>query len=560
MNQVVMMDPADLTPYENNPRDNDGAVEAVANSIREFGFKAPIIVDRDHVIIAGHTRLKAALSLGLKEVPVIVADDLSPEQVRAYRLADNKTGEQATWLETMLAEELAAIEGIDMSQFGFEGQSAEDAIDSIGAGDGFESEEVKLTERFIVPPFSVFDAKQGYWVERARAWTERTGEKGQGRPGSDCFNLIMDSRDNGISILNPALCEVIVAWFMPKDGGRCFDPFASDTNFGFVASSMGKEYTGIELRQEQVEFNTGVFRRHGLKARYICDDGQNVAKHIPPASQDLLFSCPPYYDLEVYSDLPNDASNQPTYEGYLRIIETAFDGAIKCLKDDRFAVIVVGDVRDEAGGYRDLVGDVKGIFVSRGMMLYNDIVLVTPYGTAAMRAQGNMRSRKVVKAHQNVLVFYKGDPAHIKDAFGDVEVMDMEGAGIPKGGFVSHHARPHKGRVVLERLSGAFMSLVREDELWQVEVGRKEASAIARAIAEGSGGPIVAQGEDAGSSIGIRPGPGGMVMTWTCEARGQGMDYIGEGDGWSQEFAESIAKAVAKADRYAAKEKRREAS
>ena len=93
MSQIVMMDPADLTPYDNNPRDNDGAVEAVANSIREFGFKAPIIVDRDRVIIAGHTRLKAALSLGLREVPVIVADDLTEEQARAYRLADNRTGE-----------------------------------------------------------------------------------------------------------------------------------------------------------------------------------------------------------------------------------------------------------------------------------------------------------------------------------------------------------------------------------------------------------------------------------------------------------------------------------
>ena len=126
MNQIVMMDPADLTPYENNPRDNDGAVEAVANSIREFGFKAPIIVDRDHVIIAGHTRLKAALALGLESVPVIVADDLTEEQVKAYRLADNRTGEIATWLEEALAQELAGIGGIDMSEFGFDVQEAAD--------------------------------------------------------------------------------------------------------------------------------------------------------------------------------------------------------------------------------------------------------------------------------------------------------------------------------------------------------------------------------------------------------------------------------------------------
>ena len=97
--RIEMRDPASLTPYENNPRDNDCAVEAVARSIEEFGFKNPIIVDRHGVIIAGHTRLKASLSLGLEEVPVIVADDLTDEQCKALRLADNKTGELATWLE-----------------------------------------------------------------------------------------------------------------------------------------------------------------------------------------------------------------------------------------------------------------------------------------------------------------------------------------------------------------------------------------------------------------------------------------------------------------------------
>lgn len=107
------------TPYENNPRVNDGAVEAVANSIREFGFQSPIIVDGEGVIIAGHTRLKAAQSLGLERVPVIVAADLSDEQARALRLADNKTGELANWDVTKLADEIADITDIDMNMFGF---------------------------------------------------------------------------------------------------------------------------------------------------------------------------------------------------------------------------------------------------------------------------------------------------------------------------------------------------------------------------------------------------------------------------------------------------------
>lgn len=110
-----------IRPYPGNPRANDGAVDAVAASIREFGFRNPIIVDADGTIIAGHTRYKAAHALGLAEVPVLVADDLTPEQVAAFRLADNKTGELAEWDAELLAQELDGLAGFDMERFGFDG-------------------------------------------------------------------------------------------------------------------------------------------------------------------------------------------------------------------------------------------------------------------------------------------------------------------------------------------------------------------------------------------------------------------------------------------------------
>lgn len=107
-------------PYENNPRYNDNAVDEVANSIKEYGFKNPIVLDKNNVIIAGHTRLKAAKKLGLKQVPTIKADDLTEEQVRAFRLADNKTAELAEWNYDLLEIELDEIPNIDMEQFGFD--------------------------------------------------------------------------------------------------------------------------------------------------------------------------------------------------------------------------------------------------------------------------------------------------------------------------------------------------------------------------------------------------------------------------------------------------------
>ena len=119
---IVEVAVSELKEYENNPRHNEGAVDAVAESIREFGFKVPLVIDGDNVIVAGHTRLKAAKRLGLEAVPCIVADDLTPEQVKAFRLADNKTAELAVWdFEALEKElnELATDFDFDMSPFGF---------------------------------------------------------------------------------------------------------------------------------------------------------------------------------------------------------------------------------------------------------------------------------------------------------------------------------------------------------------------------------------------------------------------------------------------------------
>lgn len=128
-----------LVEYDNNPRNNDGAVDAVAASIREFGFKVPVIVDGDNVIVAGHTRVKAARKLGMSAVPCIIADDLTPEQIKAFRLADNKVGELAGWDWSKLEDELAELE-MDMSLFGFHTEEEVD-IDSF-----FEEHEPKEKE------------------------------------------------------------------------------------------------------------------------------------------------------------------------------------------------------------------------------------------------------------------------------------------------------------------------------------------------------------------------------------------------------------------------------
>ena len=126
--KIVNIKVDELKAYEHNPRDNEPAIESVANSINEFGFKVPIIITKDYVIVAGHTRKLAAERLGLEKVPCIVADDLTPEQIKAFRLADNKTAELAEWDFALLEKELEELTAFDfdMTQFGFDESLFED--------------------------------------------------------------------------------------------------------------------------------------------------------------------------------------------------------------------------------------------------------------------------------------------------------------------------------------------------------------------------------------------------------------------------------------------------
>ena len=118
--EIINKKIADLKPYENNPRVNDDAVQYVANSIKEFGFKVPMVIDKNNVIVTGHTRYKAALELGLKEVPCVIADDLTDEQIKAFRIADNKTNDMASWNDDLLGLEMKDLLGeFDMTDYGF---------------------------------------------------------------------------------------------------------------------------------------------------------------------------------------------------------------------------------------------------------------------------------------------------------------------------------------------------------------------------------------------------------------------------------------------------------
>ena len=143
---IIEKNLSEIKPYEKNPRKNDNAVEYVANSIKEFGFKVPIVIDKDGVIVAGHTRYKASKKLGLEKVPCIIADDLTPEQIKAYRLADNKVSEKSEWDFDLLQDELSEILNIDMELFDF---------NKLGTGSG----ENPYTQKINIPQYEITGEK-----------------------------------------------------------------------------------------------------------------------------------------------------------------------------------------------------------------------------------------------------------------------------------------------------------------------------------------------------------------------------------------------------------------
>lgn len=230
----------------------------------------------------------------------------------------------------------------------------------------------------------------------------------------------------GTSIFDPVLCECVYTWFCPP-GGIVLDPFAGGSVRGIVAAYLGREYVGIDLRPEQIEANRQQAEAIVPDAGpvWIVGDSANV-KALAAGEYDLIFSCPPYYDLEVYSDLDGELSALPGYAEFLEAYRAIIADCLSMLKEDRFACFVVGDMRDKAGYYRNFVSDTIAAFQDGGARLYNEAILVTALGSLPIRAGKQFDSgRKLGKTHQNVLVFVKGDWRKATQACGPVEVADL---------------------------------------------------------------------------------------------------------------------------------------
>lgn len=234
---------------------------------------------------------------------------------------------------------------------------------------------------------------------------------------------------SGTSIFDPVLCELLYKWFTPING-TILDPFAGGSVRGIVANYLGYHYTGIDLRPEQIAANkiqADNILKDQEKPTWIVGDSKNIDNLIPETAFEGFLTCPPYFNLELYSDDENDISNCDTYDSFIDNYNEIIQKSVAKLNNNRFACIVVGDIRDKAGFYHGFVCDTIDAFENAGMKLYNDAILVTAVGSLPIRVGRQFGSyRKLGKTHQNVLIFFKGNPKQIPIDFAMPESVTNE--------------------------------------------------------------------------------------------------------------------------------------
>jgi DNA modification methylase len=487
--RIEYMPLAELRRHPRNPKNHDsGAIGASIE--RFGFTSPPLIDETTGLLAAGHGRLDQLQTMkdaGAKAPERITVDPATgnwlvpvvrglafknEKELEAYLIADNRTTELGGWLTPELLRILqeqadaGTLEGTgfnpdDLARI-LESMQPPPEPDQAGA-------RRTLAEDFLIPPFSILDTRQGYWQARKAAWLALGIESHIGRgenllkmsetvlepdpakrkarfdqtaskTSGLAFGMTMHPYDGtdpqtaasgaGTSIFDPVLCELAYRWFVPA-GGRVLDPFAGGSVRGIVAEFLGYKYTGIDLRKEQVEANRAQADKLKIgPPQWVCANslelGAYAEKAVIPAEYDFIFSCPPYYDLEQYSDDEADLSNAKDYRAFLDIYRPIIVAAVALLKPDRFACFVVGDIRDKVGFYRNFVGSTIEAFERAGATLYNYAILVNTVGSLPVRIRRQVEGfRKLGKCHQDVLVFYKGDPRKIPEHFPLLKVPDV---------------------------------------------------------------------------------------------------------------------------------------
>ena len=272
-----------------------------------------------------------------------------------------------------------------------------------------------------INPFSILDTRTKEWKSRKEYWITSFGIQSElGREDTQSRTMFWDTPSN-VSIFDPVLCELMYDWFSPKDG-KVLDPFAGGSVRGIIAEELGRKYTGIDLSESQIIAN----QKQSQKPNWIVGDSFDVLDELNDKFYDFVFTCPPYYDLEVYTDNPKDISTMDV-DSFDMKYKSILQKSVNKLKNNRFYGIVVSEVREPSvtgnystGRYRGLVRKTIDILESAGLDFYNDMILFNSQRQASRIGKTYFeRNRKIPSVHQNILIFVKGNP--------DIATIEIDG-------------------------------------------------------------------------------------------------------------------------------------
>lgn len=309
-------------------------------------------------------------------------------------------------------------------------------------------DQVRLKKLAHATMVNVWNSSKGLWLQMKKEWNNKIEEAGKkfnipnpkfaSREGcwqgtSGMANIVLSNQvvtnneivtnksktlNGNASVLDPVVCEVVLKFFMPTNGRKVYNPFGGGVQMGFVAGYYGYDYLASEIRQNQCDANNK-----------LCSDFENVrwvksdtSKYIPEEKFDLIFSCPPYYKVEKYVDYDGkspegEINSLATYEQFRDTLFKGYENAIKVLNDDCFFVVMVGDSRGPDGGYYGVEAEHELFFKQHGLKIYNKITYLESEFTRRATAKKTLNSRKFPKTEQKILVFFKGNPEHIKDKY-----------------------------------------------------------------------------------------------------------------------------------------------
>ena len=435
MSKIIKI--ADLIQDDNNfNRHTTEGMELLKKSVQAVGVIESITVSSDDKVISGNARQeKIREVLGDDAEPIIIETDGTRPVVLKRTDIDSGTKK---YHEAALLANTTAKRNINL-----------------------DLDLIQNNDRFIIPPFSILDCKSGKWQERKNAWLslgikseigreenlayakssqpariyevrnrlkEKTGIIPTWETVFEYCNAHNIPLQEGTSIFDPVLCELVYRWFNTPNG-TILDPFAGGSVRGIVASKLGMNYNGVDLRKEQIDANYQNAKTvigENIMPTWLCGDSLNIDNLFLNKTFDLIFSCPPYADLEVYSNDDRDLSNMDYYD-FIKIYTDIIRKSCLLLNENRFAVFVVGEVRDKTGVYYNFVSDTIYAFRCAGLSYYNEMILATQIGSMAIRVSRQFNNgRKIGKIHQNVLVFYKGDVKEIKNNYPEIDFSDED--------------------------------------------------------------------------------------------------------------------------------------